>query len=69
MYGAVGAAVTGGAGARTGAISRGFMLDFWEGKNEAGSWFFLDDSHWEISIKNYSSSTHNWLSEDELHKK
>ena len=28
MYGAVGAAVTGGAGARTGAISRGFMLDF-----------------------------------------
>ena len=37
LAGAIGAAVADGAGASTGAISHGLMLDVGEGKNEAGS--------------------------------
>ena len=69
MDGAVGAAVAGGAGASTGAISHWSMLDGWEENNETGSWFFLDGSRWPILIKIYSSSACHQCAEDELQKK
>ena len=69
ISGAIGAAVTGGANASTGAISCGLMFDVWEGKNEAGSWFFLDGSHCTIPIKIDLSSERDQCADDELHEK
>ena len=67
MAGAIDAAVAGGAGASTGSIYRGSMLDIWEGKNEAGSWIFLDGYCWLISINIESYYARDWCAEDKLY--
>ena len=63
---AICASVDGGSGNDTGAISRGSMLDVWEGK-KWGWWLnFLDGSCWTILVKIDTSSARNWCAEDEL---
>ena len=69
MDDAVGAEVASGAGASTGYIYCGSMVDVREGKNEAGSWFFPDSYRWTILINIYSSSARDQCTEDELHEK